>query len=251
MTHRVNIVLLIVGICCSFLFFYNSDFLWWALLLTISVFFVILSFGVIAIRMNYFVKAISTIQPPEILLTFDDGPDPVNTPQILDALKTHGIHAVFFLIGEKAKANPNIVKRILDEGHQLGNHTYRHPVFFALFSVRKVQTEIALWQDFMQREFTVTSDYFRPPIGYTNPNIARVVRNKKLVLVGWSKRSFDSVLKNPIQLKKRVIRITKPGDIVLFHDNLPQTAAMIPAYLKELKENGAIFADPKSLKITE
>lgn len=198
-------------------------------------------------RFNYFLKAVCKTNSPSVLLTFDDGPNPSTTPQILDALDENGVKAMFFVVGKKAEQFPEIVERIKKEGHGIGNHTFTHPPLFALLNGKKVTTEINELMQFLDRKSIQTS-LFRPPIGYTNPIIARVVEQVGLTVVGWNRRSYDTVIKNSKLLSKRLLKQATPGSILLLHDNLPQTAKAIPSFLKSAKEKGIIFASEQEIE---
>ena len=107
--------------------------------------FVILAYliiGIFDIRQNIFVKSINSVREGNICLTFDDGPDPIMTPKILDILTRHHVKGTFFLIGENVLANPELVKQISDEGHSIGNHTYYHKTIFPISSKNKITEEI-------------------------------------------------------------------------------------------------------------
>jgi peptidoglycan/xylan/chitin deacetylase (PgdA/CDA1 family) len=210
----------------------------------ISTFFLfVVSLGVIVLRINFFLPALCRLKGNKVLITFDDGPHPENTPKILDSLKENDVRAVFFIVGEKAEKHPEIVQRILDEGHLIGNHTFSHPPLFALMSGNRVSKEIDKCQTLLNNKFTMNNLFFRPPIGYTNPIIARSVRALNVRVMGWTFRSWDTVLKNPEALLKRSRKGLKPGNILLFHDTLDQTSSMLPSLLKISKEKGINFVD--------
>lgn len=248
MALRINLTAFVLGVILLFIFFGSSD-LFFVLLATCCIlFFLVLSCGVLFLRLAYFIPSTSKLKSRKVLLTFDDGPDEINTTKILDILKEENTVALFFLIGEKAVANPDLVKRMLDEGHMIGNHTWSHPLFFAMMDGKRVGEEVDQWDHEMNLHFQLNANLFRPPIGYTNPIIARVLKKREKKVIAWSKRSYDTVLKTQEKLLRRMVRITKPGDIVLLHDNLPQTAAMLSTYIRTLRENGVIFAQSDDLK---
>ncbi len=247
MKHYYNILFLVVGLVLAWSFCRSSAYLYPIVFAILLLFFCILIAGIVDLRLNYFLPSVNRISGPEVLLTFDDGPDPNTTPRVLDALDAHGVKALFFVIGSKAKAHPEIVHQILDRGHWIGNHTYTHPYDFALSSAQQVRREIDQTNELIRGFIGTSKVFFRPPVGYTNPIIARVVRSMNMKVLGWSKRSFDTVLIDPVMLRKRLLRLTKPGNIVLLHDNLAQTAAMLPGYLTEAQKNGIIFADKECI----
>jgi peptidoglycan/xylan/chitin deacetylase (PgdA/CDA1 family) len=247
MRHKINILFLVVGVLSVQLFVDDPKFKWTCTLIIIGVFLFFLFLGVLTLRLNYFLPAVHKINSKEVLLTFDDGPDPEFTPQILEILKENDIKSIFFIIGSKAEKHPNIISKILSDGHLIANHTYTHSNLFPLFSSKKVFKEIQLTNDIIRNISGKENLFFRPPIGYTNPIIARAVSSMELTLIGWSGRSYDTVLTSVDLLKKRVLKISKPGRIILLHDNLRQTRLMLPLYLAEAKKNGIIFVNEKSL----
>jgi peptidoglycan/xylan/chitin deacetylase (PgdA/CDA1 family) len=243
MKHIINVFFLVIGVGLILLFWRDSRHFSTLLIAVGFTFFIILSAGVLWLRANYFLTSIHKVQSPTVLLTFDDGPDPLTTPRILETLNTHGVKALFFIVGTKAEKHPEIVQQIIDNGHLIGNHTYSHPNLFALSSAKKVREEIQKGNEIIQRMTGKETIWFRPPIGYTNPIIARVIRSMGLTVIGWNKRSYDTVLKDPIKLEKRTLGLTTPGSIILLHDNLSQTEKMLPSYIAQAKENGIIFAN--------
>lgn len=244
--HTINTLLFALNVGVLVLFFRSSDHFFLFLFLAFGFFFLVLSAGVLFLRFNYFMKSIVTIDKPAVLLTFDDGPNPETTPMILDTLKKHEVKAIFFVIGKKALAHPEIVQRMLHEGHRIGNHTFSHHPMFALLSGKKVKNEIQQLQTVLDGH-AVQTELFRPPIGYSNPIIARVVKDLGVKVIGWNQRSYDTVVKNPMKLAKRLVRLSKPGSIILLHDNLVQSRDSLNSYLSEAKEKGIIFANEQHL----
>src|SRR5574344_385615 len=128
-----------------------------------------------------------------VMITFDDGPHPDFTPMILDVLRERGVKAVFFLIGEKAIENPQIVRRIVDEGHLTGIHSLRHTPEFTISSKKLVKRDLVATKNILEELTGVKTKLFRPPYGVTNPSIGGAVKELGLISVGWSLRSFDTI----------------------------------------------------------
>jgi peptidoglycan/xylan/chitin deacetylase (PgdA/CDA1 family) len=249
MKHKINLGFLLLGVFVSVLFFNNSPVFFPLLLSIFALYFLILSAGVLFLRFNYFLNSRSQVKPPYVLLSFDDGPHPELTPKILETLKNHNVKAIFFVIGLKAEEHPNIVHQIVADGHLIGNHTYTHHPLFAMYSMEKVHIEICKNAELLKKLTGSELELFRPPIGYTNPKIARVVKKLGLKVIGWNVRSYDTILHNPRTLKNRVLKLTKPGSIVLLHDTLSQTEQMLDAYITDAKQNGIIFANDSHLNL--
>ena len=154
--------------------------------------------------------------PDTILLSFDDGPDPIATPAILDLLKKYDRKAFFFLIGHNAKQYPDIVKRIVEEGHTLGNHSTSHPSF--LFSKQAtIDKEIRACQKIIEDITGITPRYVRPPYGHRDFRFYQVIAKENLTCMLWSRDSFDYLPLTNDFLKKKLFAV-EPGDILLNHD---------------------------------
>lgn len=244
--HRLNIAVALSTLLIVILIFRNSPYLWLWIAFVISNFCVFLVFGIVFLRFQYFYPTIFRNIGPEVILTFDDGPDPIQTPRILDTLQKHGIKAIFFVIGRKAQEHPEILQRIISEGHSIGNHTQNHSLFFAMLHSNKIAEEIDLFSQNIEPLVNEKITIFRPPIGYTNPKIARALRRRRFKIIAWSVRSYDS-FKNREALMNRLIK-TKPSSIVLLHDNLEQTADILDEYITKVKAKGIIFANQENLK---
>lgn len=246
MKHKISVAGLLIGWLLIFFLAPSEKHATYYIWLFI-IFFLHLSIGVISLKYNYFLKAKLRLNSNLILLTFDDGPDPISTPKLLDTLKELNVKALFFIIGKKAEAHPELIQRILEEGHCIGNHTHTHPPIFAALTQKQVTREILECQQVIELQGQKTGRLFRPPIGYTNPRIARAVKKENFSVIGWSLRSYDSVFKAPNQLLKRLLNNWKPGDIILFHDNLPQTVSVMEEFICEARKNGAIFVDESQI----
>ena len=177
-----------------------------------------------------------------VLLTFDDGPDGDKTPEILDTLKECGVKAIFFMIGRKVEQHPEIVQRLLAEGHLLGNHTYSHDVRFTASSASSCGREIDRCTQAIRRVGHQSPQFFRPPFGVTNPHIGAAIRKTGLPVVGWSVRSFDTVL-TPAKCMRRIKRKTKADSIVLLHDTGCLSGDHIRSYIEHCRKQGFTFAD--------
>jgi peptidoglycan-N-acetylglucosamine deacetylase len=181
------------------------------------------------------------VEQPYIAMTFDDGPSAENTPRLLDILKQRGIKATFFLIGENAQANPNIVKRILAEGHELGNHTWTHPQLSKL-SDDKVKSEISKTQDAIAAASGYTPTILRPPYGAITPRQKEwIERDLKLNVIIWSVDPFDWKRPGPAVVTQRILAGAAPGAIVLSHDIHKQTVDAMPSTLDALISKGYKF----------
>lgn len=248
MKHKINILFLALSVGLICLFFYESK--WFTLLLIAfaTLFFFILSLGVLFMKYNYFLRSVNRIKNDFVLLTFDDGPDPEKTPKILDILAKHNIKAVFFMVGNRAEQHPELVKRVVAEGHIIGNHSYAHNNFMSLFSKKNLRADIEQNQVVLEKLTGRKTPFFRPPIGYTNPKYAQVLKEMQLTNVGWTLRSYDSVYKEPNKLVERLLSKIAPGSIVLLHDNLQVTVDALEDFILQATANGIKFANGETIK---
>ncbi|GAA4881249.1 polysaccharide deacetylase family sporulation protein PdaB [Paenibacillus vulneris] len=181
-----------------------------------------------------------------IALSFDDGPDPEDTPIILDLLKEYGVKATFFIIGNKAELYPDLVKREADEGHELANHTYRHLYFNKRVSENRLQDELRKTQDAIFKASGQRPHLFRPPGGYYNETLVRIARKEGFTIVMWSwhQNTMDWNTPGVSKITSTVLNNARNGDIVLFHDYVEgqtQTIAALKTILPELKKRGYRF----------
>lgn len=164
-----------------------------------------------------------------VVLTFDDGPDPEGTPRVLDALAALGARATFFLIGQKAVRAPALVRRIVEEGHAIGNHSWSHP-FLPRCSDAQLREEVQRAQAELTECAGVRPSLFRPPYGWGDERVYRAVREAGLRLTLWSFDSGDYFGLSGRALRWRLQRI-RHGDVVLLHDGSP-LAPMTPRALR-------------------
>ena len=184
-----------------------------------------------------------------VALTFDDGPNPDATPQILDTLKEKGVRATFFILGSHAERWPELVRRISAEGHQIGNHGYFHRKLH-FKSPFYVSRDIRLGLRAIKRAGAPAPRYFRAPHGFRSPWTTPIASSYGERTVGWSLGVYDSDLPGVDEIVKRTLEGVSPGSIVLLHDgdgynpdgDRTQTAAAVPLIIDRLKEQGYEFA---------
>lgn len=181
-----------------------------------------------------------------IFLTFDDGPHPLTTPLILDILKRNDSKATFFLVAEKAKQYPEIVRMILSEGHSIGNHSLDHK-YSAFFAGRH---RMQKWVD---ESFKMLADAgvsnpigFRPPAGVVNPELVSALRLRRLRLILWDTRFYDTVFNWTPGDARKAAQSVRDGAIVLLHDGagvpwLEHSGTALEEYLVTAKSHGFSF----------
>ncbi len=174
-------------------------------------------------------------------LTFDDGPDPVNTPGILDVLGRFKVKAAFFIIGRKTAGNEGILRRIAGEGHLIGNHSWSHSYLWDLYSSSAMADDIERNIKETERITGKRMRFFRPPYGVINPMVAKAAGKTGVDVVVWSFRSFDTTARDPKALLDKTLRGARPGDIMLFHDSSALTAGILEKIIVSLQERGFNF----------
>lgn len=182
--------------------------------------------GVFVLRLRMFADAVvrGPANATGVVLTFDDGPDPEHTREVLDALDKHEAKATFFVIGHKAEKHPELVREILERGHTIGVHGFAHERLFALRGSRHVRKDLERAVRTLELITDKTPTLFRPPIGHTNPTIARIADQLDLTMVGWSVRARDGLASaKPADVVLRIARGLEDGAIVLLHDASERT----------------------------
>jgi peptidoglycan-N-acetylglucosamine deacetylase len=177
----------------------------------------------------------------EVLLTFDDGPLPATTGRVLDALAAEGAKATFFMIGRNARANPQVVRRVLAAGHTLANHTMNHPWTMRERTTAHGIREIAEGEDAIQQAAGQRiAKFFRFPGFADTPDLLNELSRRGVSVWGTDLWASDWNRMAPQQqlalLMGRLNRLRK--GVILMHDIQPQTAAMMPAFLNALKAGG-------------
>ncbi len=177
-----------------------------------------------------------------IALTFDDGPGPY-TAVLLDMLRDQNAHATFFVLGERVERNPELVARMIAEGHQVGNHSWNHPIFPQL-SAAQINLQISRTNAAIAAAANgYVPEVFRPPYGSFSARVAAIV---PYVPIGWDIDTRDWENRNTATITRLAER-ARPGSIILMHDiNLPSIRA-IPAILAELRARGFVFATVSEL----
>ncbi|GAW94124.1 polysaccharide deacetylase family protein [Calderihabitans maritimus] len=155
---------------------------------------------------------------PVVALTFDDGPDPRYTPAILDILQEKKVPATFFLVGKHVERYPQIARRIVDEGHEIGNHTYSHANLLGASSF-KIRREIEAAEKAIKKATGRRPAYFRPPRGLYSRTLRDILSEKNYALVLWSVSSQDWSGVSAQDIERNVLARVKPGAIILMHDS--------------------------------
>lgn len=173
----------------------------------------------------------------KIALTFDDGPHPIYTPVILDILDRYKVKATFFVIGENALYYPDVVARIANEGHEIGNHTHYHRHLTDI-SPAQIRRDIALCEKTIYEICEYRTKLFRPPEGFMSDAICRLAQKDDYAVILWSIDTHDWSHKPAGQIYEGVKKRISSGDIILMHDYIaksttPDALRLIIPYLLE------------------
>jgi len=188
-----------------------------------------------------------------ISLTFDDGPSVQFTPQVLDILREHRVPATFFVCGKNVEEHPEVLRRIVAEGHEVGNHTYSHPYFF-LKSRSRMAEEIDRTQAIIEKVVGFRPNIFRPPYGARWFGLVPTLLERGMHLIQWSATGYDWK-KDAAGITQAALRELTPGAIILLHDgretrpalqiDRSPTTAALPGLIAEARQEGYTFAPLK------
>jgi peptidoglycan-N-acetylglucosamine deacetylase len=153
----------------------------------------------------------------QLALTYDDGPNDPDTLRLLDILAKHNVKATFFLIGKYVEKRPDIVRRIIAEGHEVGNHTYMHPVL-SLCDADNVRGELEQCAKALERAGVKGTEFFRPPFGARRPATLKIAREMGYVPIMWSVWCFDWKATTADRVEAHAVKGITGGDVILLHD---------------------------------
>lgn len=240
--YKLFLLLFFVYVITGITGFIMTWFPVWFFFTGLTAFLIVLIIGVFDLRVSFFMPVLHRGKPAgnQLLLTFDDGPDPVHTPEILRILEKSGIRAVFFCIGVKMQQYPELIGSMMEKGHVIGNHSMLHEWQFTVAGAGRVETELKQTAYTIEKITGKKALLFRPPFGVTNPSIAGAVKQLGYKTMGWSVRSLDTVL-NPEKMKLRVLKRLGPGKVLLFHDNQPGTVKALPEIIAGCARLGYSF----------
>jgi peptidoglycan/xylan/chitin deacetylase (PgdA/CDA1 family) len=240
LTHRQNIFVSVLGSILLFILgLYNILSFWWLLVPPVA-WFIIAAAGSGLVQSGYHVKTLykkkgSTVK--EVAITFDDGPTP-ETEKILEVLAKYNAKATFFCIGSQIEKHPDILKKVADAGHTIGNHTYNHSRQMSIFPVDKTVEELVSTDAVVQKYTQLKPLLFRPPFGVTSPGIARALKQTGHYVIGWNVRSLDAVIDSEAKIFNRIKGRLAPGCIILLHDTSQKTVNVLEQLLLLLQQQG-------------
>lgn len=187
------------------------------------------------------------VDQPVIAVTFDDGPSAALTPRLLDILKQRGVRATFFVLGQLVQDHPEIVRRAVDEGHEIGNHSWDHKALNRL-AEGGLRHELADTSEVISKVTGRPVTLMRPPYGATNPRLNKAIEKEygmKVIL--WSVDPLDWKDRKAQLVEQRILKETQPGAVILAHDIHPSTIEAMPATLDALLAKGYKFVTVSEL----
>ncbi len=235
---KVNIAAIIFTIFIL-IFSQIGDFSYWWSIVVFVIWILLTAFGSVEIRKNYFLKAYHhkpDVKDNLVAITLDDGPNNLYTVQALQLLDKYQAKATFFCVGNQIEKHPKILQEILNRGHVVGNHSYSHSNYFGFYATSRVVSDLKKNNTLIEKLTNVKPRFFRPPMGITNPNIAKSVKKLNLQTFGWSIRSFDTIAKNPSKVIHKVCKKIKKGDVILLHDTSEISLQILEGILQYLEQ---------------
>ncbi|MGM0369171.1 MAG: polysaccharide deacetylase family protein [Bacillota bacterium] len=175
-------------------------------------------------------------------LTFDDGPDPTYTPQVLDVLKKYNVKATFFLVGSQVQKYPEITSRIFEEGHTIANHSWSHKDLTKLDD-QQLSTEVLATENIIEDTIQKETGLLRPPYGFISQNLIDKMKRMNYKIINWSLDSLDWQAQEKQDVLNKTIPYLDKGAIILFHSaggrdqSLAPTIKALPIIIEKLKTN--------------
>ncbi|WP_158502448.1 polysaccharide deacetylase family protein [Vitiosangium sp. GDMCC 1.1324] len=184
-----------------------------------------------------------------VALTFDDGPHPHYTARIAEVLARHGARATFFCIGRELERYASLARELLDAGHQLENHTYRHDTGRDLFSASRLEGDLERCQQVLVQVTGARARYYRPAVGIRNPAVHEAARRVGMTVVTWTLAARDGARRLTPKRALALAERARPGSILALHDGSPRersplrehTLQQLPLLLSRLRERGFSF----------
>ncbi len=226
----------------------RNDLTWlaWVVDVTVLLILVIGAWGMFGASSPLFGGVVdgSRIRLPVAALTFDDGPSPDTTPRILDTLRREGVRATFFVLGKHAEQHPELVERIIREGHEIGNHGYDHGIL-AFAGPAQVHRQLHRTERIIKLAGAPPTRVFRTPHGFRSPFVSRTARRLGYATCAWSAGVFDTAKPGAPVIVERSVKALGPGAVLLLHDadgwgndDRSQTADALPAIIDAARHRG-------------
>jgi peptidoglycan/xylan/chitin deacetylase (PgdA/CDA1 family) len=232
------------------LWFGDAPTSWWTAGLIAFLATSLMAWGVFDVNSSLWAPTLSQVPGVDaVALTFDDGPDPAFTPRVLEILAREKVTATFFVVGERARANPDLLREIDSQGHLIGNHSFSHAwnINFSLHS--GLTREIKGCNDVIEDLIGKRPKFYRAPHGFKNPALGDVLAKHAMTCVGWQVRGFDAVRSDADTIARRLVLKARAGGILLLHDgsglqgtqDRSATLQALPVIIDGLRARGFAF----------
>jgi peptidoglycan/xylan/chitin deacetylase (PgdA/CDA1 family) len=182
---------------------------------------------------------------PRVAMTFDDGPHPEDTPAILEILERSRVRATFFMVGQRARAHPDLARRVAAAGHEIAVHSDTHPWWFSLASARRLRREVRGAARTIEDLTRRPPRFFRPPMGHKNLFLGAELAAAGLRMVTWTARSYDTLAPASDRIRDKLLARATPGGILLMHEGVRRapgerspTVAALEAIIEGLRARG-------------
>lgn len=223
---------------------------WWIAGLIVLLAFALMAWGVFNVNSSLWAPTLWQVPGVDaVALTFDDGPDPEFTPRVLEILAREKVTATFFVVGERARRNPDLLREIDRQGHLIGNHSFSHAwnINFALHA--GLTREIDGCNAAIEAAIGKRPKFYRAPHGFKNPALGDVLGKLAMTCVGWQVRGFDAVRSDADAIASRLLLKARAGGILLLHDgsglqgtqDRSATLAALPVIIGGLRARGLEF----------
>lgn len=235
---KFTVINIITVITIVLIYFFSLSITFYILVLILWLILTII--GSLHIRWNYHLNSLIAnynIKDNQVAITFDDGPHPEFTPQVLELLRKYDVKASFFCIGKNIEKHPELFQQIIKEGHIVGNHTYSHSNNIGFMTTSNLILDIKQTNVLIKKISGLNVKLFRPPFGVTNPRFKRALRNVGLQSIAWSIRSLDTTSKPKDHILSTICNKLTKGDVVLLHDTSEKSVEILEQLLLFLKQN--------------
>lgn len=181
-----------------------------------------------------------------IALTFDDGPNAVTTPQVLDILEANNVPAAFFVVGSRIGDKQPLLQRMYASGYEVGNHTWSHADLTKL-DTPHIQEQIRVTQRTIRAAGVPSPQLLRPPYGAANDIVRAAAAADHMSLMFWNEDPVDWKARRPEEVVARVMAAAHPGGVIIMHDIYPTTVQALPVIIQKLRDKGYQFASPSHM----
>lgn len=203
----------------------------------------ILFYGSYNVGSNFFMKVMCSGDTTEkrIAISFDDGPAEQYTPQVLQVLKEQKVAAAFFCIGKRIVENEALFRTVHEQGHIIGNHSYSHALLFDMLPFKRMLKDVQMTDSAVSRLTGLQLKLFRPPYGVTTPAMKKVMETGGYTAIGWNIRSLDTIAVDEDKLLDKLVRLLRPGAVILLHDTQKTTLSVLPRFIQAARNEGYEF----------